>query len=428
MKTIAIVGRPNVGKSTLFNRIIGRREAIVTSTPGVTRDRIYGIASYGETSFVLIDTGGIVFSDDSISKEVLKQTKFAIDEADRILFVVDAKTGLHPLDKEIANILRKTGNKKICLIINKVDSGKILGVESDFMPLGIEPMFQISAAHNSGISELLAWATEGISGEYKIKGYGIAVVGKPNVGKSLFVNSILGYERSIVSRIPGTTRDSIDTFIKFGKDTITLIDTAGLKRKSHIKGQLEYYTLLRTARAIERADVSILLVDSIAPLSRQDKRIFSYIEDGLKGVVIGLSKFDIIEKNLRKRVLNYFKKALHFIDFAPIIPVSSITGEGLKDIMELSINIAKKRKQRRSKKELNQIIREAVRKFPPPIWNKRTVRIYSIKEEGPGRFLLYVNFPNAIEKNYIKYLENSLRQGMDFFGLPIRIIPSRRNK
>jgi len=425
MSAVAIIGRPNVGKSTLFNRLTGRREAIVDDRPGITRDRIYGFCEYLDTHFIVIDTGGLSFADDPITTEVRKQVDFAIDEADKILFVVDGREGLHPLDKEIAEHLKKKSPEKpIAVVIAKMDRGVDASVEAEFTSLGFEPIFTISAFHKIGIGDMLDWVIDGLEGIEPVQGFGIAVVGKPNVGKSSFVNAILGYERSIVTEIPGTTRDSIDTPVKIGKQWITLIDTGGLKKKSRMmKEAIEYYTMLRTVRSIERSHVSLVLIDSSMPVTRQDKRIISLVEEGLKGLVIVLTKVDLIPKKMRKKVLEYFQKELSFVSYAPFLMVSSVTGEGVNETLKVAIDVAKRRRMRRSKKELNRILRDALRKFPPPMHGRKVVRIYRIYEEGPGRFILYMNIPEALDSSYIRYLERSLREGMDFFGIPIRIIP-----
>lgn len=427
MKVISIVGRPNVGKSTLFNRLLGERKAVVDDKPGITRDRIYGIVSYQGKRFIIVDTGGLLFKEEGIWEEVRRQVDFAVDEADLILFMVDVKEGIHPLDKEIAEYLRKK-EKEVWVLVNKVDNEKRLIDIEEFHALGFEKIIPISAIHGYGIKDMLGEITEDI--EEKVKepeGIRIAVVGKPNVGKSSFINAVLGYERVIVSETPGTTRDAVDSFLEYKGERIILIDTAGLKRKSRIKEAIEYYTMLRALQATERGEVVFVMLDAFLPISRQDKRIISWVEERRRGLIILLNKYDLIPPQKKDEVYNYFRKNLDFVSYAPLIPVSSLKKQGIDTALVSAIELAKRRKKKLPRKKLQEVLREAVRNYPPPFYGRRYVRIYTLEEKGPGYFELMVNIPEAISENYLRYLRNRLYENFDLSGMPITIKTIKRS-
>lgn len=427
MSLIAIVGRPNVGKSTLFNAIIGRRESIVSDIPGTTRDRIYGFFEHKGNKMIIADTGGLSFSEETLTKEIKKQVEFAINESDKIIFVVDGKEGITPLDKEIAKYIRKNfSNKDIIVAVNKLDTGKEELI-SEFYELGFNNILGVSGIHKRGIIDLLDWVSKGLKNVRPAQGIGVAIIGRPNVGKSSLVNSILGYERCIVSEIPGTTRDSIDSFLTFKNNLITLVDTAGLKRKSKLKDAIEYYTLLRTVRSIEKATVCSVLLDAYQPVSREDKRILSLVEESGKFLIIALTKWDLIPEKLKKEVYDYFKKELDIFSYAPIIPTSSVKKIGLENLLDKCVEISNG--IRLNKKELNNTLRNAVSKNPPPIFGKKFVAIYSIMQKSEkGVFTLETNLPEGIDENYLRYIENIIRKRYSFEGTPIKIILKRRKK
>lgn len=426
MSLIAIVGRPNVGKSTLFNSIIGRRESIVSDKPGTTRDRIYGFFEYKGKKMIIADTGGLSFSGETLYKEIKKQVEFAINEAEKIIFVVDGKEGLTPLDKEIGEYIRKNFSPKhIIVAVNKLDTGKEYELVSEFYELGFDNILPVSGIHKRGLIDILDLISKDIKNIKSYLGIGIAIIGRPNVGKSSLVNSILGYERCIVSEIPGTTRDSVDSFLKYKDKDITLIDTAGLKRKSKIKDEIEYYTLLRTVRSIEKARVCAVLIDSYQPVTREDKRILSLVEESGKFFIIALTKWDLIPDNLKKEVLNYYRKELDVFSYAPIIPTSSLNKTGLETLLDKCLQISNGIKLKN--KELNELLRETVSKNPPSFYGKKFVSIYSIKQKDErGIFTIETNFPEGIDNNYLRYIENSIRKRYIFEGIPIKIILKRR--
>ncbi len=427
MSLVAIVGRPNVGKSTLFNAIVGRRESIVSDKPGTTRDRIYGFFEHKGKKMIIADTGGLSFSEETLSKEIKKQVEFAIKESDKIIFVVDGKEGITPLDKEISNYIRKNfSSKDIIVTVNKIDTGKEELI-FDFYQLGFDNIIAVSAIHKRGIVDLLDWVIKGLENIKPVEGIGIAIIGKPNVGKSSLVNSILGYERCIVSEIPGTTRDSVDTIFTYKENLITLIDTAGLKKKSKLKDEIEYYTLLRTVRSIEKAKVCAVLIDAYQPVTREDKRIISLVEESGKFLIIALTKMDLIPPGLKKEVLDYYRKELKVFSYAPIIPTSSLNKIGLEEFLDRCIQISKGVKLKKT--ELNSILRDAISKNPPQLYGKKFVSIYSIKQkDDKGIFIIETNIPEGIDQNYLRYLENTIRKRYHFEGIPIKIILKRRKK
>jgi len=421
MKTIAIIGRPNVGKSTLFNRLIGERKAVVSKKPGITRDRIYGWIKDNDKVVLCIDTGGITFEDIGISKEVMKQVKIAIEEANEIIFLVDYKTGIHPLDEDIAAYLRKN-NIEPLLVVNKVDNFNEKGYIYEFSKLGFKNIVPISATHNRGIGEIISIIAKGVKEEKIIKNeIKIAVVGKPNVGKSSLVNAILGKERSIVTSAPGTTRDSIDTPFEYNGEKFLLIDTAGLRRKSRIKEDIEYYTLIRAIKSIRRASLVFFIIDSSIKISRQDKRIISELEEAKRGIIIVLHKSDIISQEKRKEVINYYKRHLHFAEFAPMIYTSARTGEGIKELLDLAITVHRNKLNRVSKKKLLESLRQAYLKMPPPLYGRKRAKIIGVEQKGPCTILIQTNIKNAFSSQYIRYLRNQLYKDFEFTGIPLDI-------
>jgi len=421
MKTVAIIGRPNVGKSTLFNRLIKEKKSVVDKKPGITRDRIYGWLKEKNKTVLCIDTGGITFEAAGISGEVMKQVKIAIDEADEIFFLVDYKTGIYPLDEDIAEYLRKN-NVMPLLVVNKIDNFNEKGYIYEFSRLGFKKIIPISAIHNRGIDKLktiiMKDAEEEQDNENEI---GIALVGKPNSGKSSLVNTILGKERSIVTSIPGTTRDSIDTLFNYAEEKFLLIDTAGLKRKSRIKEDIEYYAFIRAIKSIRRASLAFLVIDAGIEISKQDKKIISELEDSKRGIIIVLHKADTIPEEKRKDVINYYKHHLHFAEFAPMIYTSAVTGEGIKNLLNIAITVHKNRLKKISKEKLLKSLRQAYLKKPPPLYGRKRAKIIGVEQSGPCTIAIRTNIKDAFSSQYVRYLRNQLYKYFDFTGIPVTI-------
>jgi GTP-binding protein len=421
MNTIAIVGKPNVGKSTLFNRILKERRSIVDKEPGVTRDRVYAVVEKDGKPLILIDTGGIQFSDDPLEIQILEQVNFALEEADIVLLLVDGKEGISSIDREITNYVRKARGKK-ALVINKIDKGENWNVFSEFGKLVLDKTFQISAQHGGGVEKLLKWILSNcVEGEI-VRGTTIGVIGKPNTGKSTYVNAIMGYERTITEEQPGTTRDSIHSYLDYNDRTIILVDTAGLKKKTKLKDAIEYYSFLRAIRSIEESDIVLVLIDSTKKLSKQDKNIINWAIDRRTPIVILFSKFDLVAEEKKKKVISYYDKELSVFDWIPRIYVSSVTMEGIDKSLSLALEIVDKLKNKYPK--LEEVIREAINYRPPP-GARGKVELYSAKQYGTN-IVLEANEEKSFDEQYKKYLENRIRKKIDFKGIPISIKVERR--
>lgn len=433
---VAIVGRPNVGKSTLFNRLAGTRISIVESEPGITRDRIYADIEWQDEKFILIDTGGIeTDSDDIIISKIRQQAQLAIEEADLLLFVVDGRSGITNLDEEIAGYLRKT-NKKIILVINKVDDFSLVDeIIWQFYALGFEEMMPLSAEHGKNIGDLLEKIIENLpeiaEEEEDSEVLNIAIVGKPNVGKSSLVNYIAGQERSIVSDIPGTTRDAIDTLVEVNGIKYNLIDTAGLRRKARIKESIEYYSVIRTLRAIDRADAVLMVIDARDGVTTQDKRIVGYAHDSGKAIVLAVNKWDLIEKD--SKTMEEYKKDIYdelkFLTYAPITFISALTGQRVTEALELLEYVVDQNSLRIKTGLLNEVLEEAFLLREPPGYRGKKLKLLYATQVGikPPTFLLFVNDPELMHFSYERYLENALRDAFGFVGTSIRIILKKRN-
>ena len=434
---VAIVGRPNVGKSTLFNQIGKRRVSIVDDMPGVTRDRIYMDATWLEHDFTLIDTGGIeIKSDDKILTEIKTQANIAIDEADVIVFVVDGRAGLTTADEDIAKILR--GSKKpVIIAVNKIDSVQLEADTYEFYNLGLGDPIGISASNALNLGDLLdevvknfpAAETE-IRDEDEIR---IAVIGRPNVGKSSLVNALLGEERVIVSDIPGTTRDAIDThFFKDGTK-FTLIDTAGMRRKSKVDIPVERYSVMRSLRAIDRADVVLMLIEAPVGITEQDKKIAGYAHDSGKGCVIVVNKWDIFP-NKHDRSTNRFTDELRaeigFLQYAPVLYASALTGQRVDRVTELVKFVAEQQSMRIQTSVLNELIRDAVSVNPPPTKKGKQLKILFMTQADicPPRFVIFVNEPELMHFSYLRFIENKLRDTYGFEGAPLKFVIRKRNE
>ena len=435
---VAIVGRPNVGKSTLFNRLTATRTAIEERSPGVTRDRLYGSAEWQGESFIVVDTGGISFdSDDPLLRQVHRQVDLAIEEAQVIIFLLDGREGPVPLDHEIAGRLRRSG-KSVIPVVNKVDHPKEMGALAAFYSLGMGDPLPISAVHGRGtgdlldrICELLPQETaEGEPAEETIK---VALVGRPNVGKSQLLNTILGRERVIVSDIPGTTRDAIDTPFSHGGRSYLLIDTAGVRRKSRVKEAVEYYSVLRSLRAIERADIALLLLDAAEGIAEQDRKLAGYIDQVGRGLIIGVNTWDLIQERqqARQEWLEEISRAFAFAPYAQVAFFSALTGSRVQNLFPLLEKVWQELYKRVPTSLLNELLIDALAVNPPPSYKGKRLKIYYASQVAvrPPTFVFFVNNPQFMHFSYQRYLENRLREAFDFAGVPLRLkIKGRRER
>lgn len=432
LPTVCIVGRPNVGKSTLFNKLVGKKISIIEDTPGVTRDRIYGEASYQNKKFNLIDTGGIDISKELFNSEIKTQVEIGILEADKIIFVVDAKDGLTAGDKEVKELLQKSG-KEVVVAINKVDSKTAEDNIYDFYELGFDHYIPISGEHNRGIADLLEVITEDFKEDQKEKNEAtkICVIGRPNVGKSSLVNAILNEDRLIVSDVAGTTRDSVDIPFKYNKENYILIDTAGMRKKGKIFEKIEKYSLLRSMRAIDRADICILVINREEGIIEHDKHIAGYAIEKGKGIIIVVNKWDTVEekehdiKDFSKKIREEFQ----FIPYAPIVFLSALTKKRLHTLMpeveKVNENIQKEVKT----SVLNSVIQEAYSLNPAPTYKGKRLKIYYVYQADtkPPKFVFHVNNKGLVHFSYERYLENKIRENFDFEGTPIEIQFKNKN-
>ncbi len=428
-KILAIVGRPNVGKSTFFNRLTESREAIVDEVSGVTRDRNYGKAEWNGKVFSVIDTGGyVVNSDDVFEAEINKQVHLAIEEADVILFVVDVESGITDLDDAIAGILRKT-QKKVILAVNKVDNNQRILDAQEFYGLGLGDIYCISSMTGSGTGDLLDKVIEEFSfttaDEEEHELPYLSVVGRPNVGKSSFINTLLGEDRYIVTDVAGTTRDSIHTrYNKFGHDFV-IVDTAGLRKKGKVHDDVEFYSVLRSVRTIEKSDVCMLLIDATRGIEAQDVNVFNLIVRNKKGVVILVNKWDIVEKDgtsVRKMETLIRERIAPFTD-VPILFVSAVTKQRVNKALDIAMQVYKNRGKRIKTSELNDVLLEAIEKYPPPSVKGKFIKIkYVTQLPSPTpAFALFANLPQYIRAPYRRYVENKIREHFDFEGVPIQV-------
>ncbi|MEW6172435.1 MAG: ribosome biogenesis GTPase Der [Bacillota bacterium] len=432
---VAVVGRPNVGKSTLFNRLVGGRVAIVQPEPGVTRDRIHREAEWNGRRFVLVDTGGVADqTTDVIQTAVRRQVQQALQEADLVLFIVDAQSGVLPEDEAVADILRRAG-KPVLLAVNKVDRFDPPPALGDYYRLGMGDPIPVSATQglNTGdlLDELVANLPEKApSGEEGA--VHVAITGRPNVGKSSLINAILGEERVIVTDVPGTTRDAVDTPFKLGESKYILIDTAGIRRKSKIDLPVERYSVMRAHKSIERAEVAVIVIDAVEGVTAQDKRIAGMAEELGRAVVIAVNKWDLVPEESKNKAVyrETLKEELDFIAFAPVVFTTATTGQGVSQLFE-AINKAFTNAHRRiPSNELNALLEEALlRNPPPPVKRKRLDVVYATQVgKNPPVFLLYVNDPGLVHFSYRRYLENQVRAAYDFTGTPVRFAFKRRKK
>lgn len=431
---VAIVGRPNVGKSTFFNRIVGQRISIVEDTPGVTRDRLYADAEWCGHSFTLIDTGGLeIKSEDVMWSHIRAQAQIAVETADVIVFMLDGKTGLTHEDYEVAAYLRKS-RKPILIVVNKLDNNE-QHLLYDFYELGLGEPIGISAGQAKGLGDVLDEIVK-LTGKYeteeKEEALKIAVVGKPNAGKSSLVNKLLGYDRVIVSDIAGTTRDAIDTRIKIGDKEYILIDTAGIRRKRSVEEDLEQYSVMRSLGAVRRADVCLIVIDSSEELSEQDVKIAGYVHEQGKPSVVVMNKWDVVEKDTYtiEKYNRKLKEELKFMDYFIPTYVSAKTGKRVDNLIKLAERAYENASRRISTGLLNDVLREAILTNEPPSKNGKRLKIYYVTEvsANPPTFVIFVNDDTLMHFSYRRYLENALRRSFDFEGTPIRLIIRNKNE
>ncbi|MEO8210624.1 MAG: ribosome biogenesis GTPase Der [bacterium] len=448
---VAIVGRPNVGKSTLFNRLVGKQVAIVHETSGVTRDRNYGEVEWTGKKFFLIDTGGFVpNSEERFEKVIRTQVKLAIEEADEILFVVDAKNGLHPLDNEIAEMLRKySKEKKIILVANKIDTVEKEPTMLEFFSLGLGEPFPLSAINGFNSGDLLDDITRDIALNEEKEDLTIkfAIIGKPNAGKSSIANALLNEERNIVTEVPGTTRDTIDSTLKYYGDDIILIDTAGLRKQNKIKESIEFFSTLRTYKAIERCNVAILVIDAADlleelnkssdiklatfKLDKQDVRIIEDVIRMKKGLLIVINKWDLVEKasNTAKIVEQKITEHLKSYTYLKFIFISALTKQRIHKVIEDAKSIYDERNKKIKTSELNEILLNEIKSTPPPSMQGKEIKINYITQlrTSPPVFAFFVNDPDGIADNYRRFLEKKLRESFGYKGVPIELVFKKKN-
>jgi GTP-binding protein len=427
-RIVAIVGRPNVGKSTLFNRLTDSREAIVDEVSGVTRDRNYGVSHWNGIDFSVIDTGGYVQnSDDIFEEEINKQVLLAIEESDLILFMVDVTCGIHELDSSVASMLRRV-DKKILLVVNKVDNGERLIDANEFYNLGLGDYFPLSSMNGSGTGELLDEVVKNLPAEEPQVSPDlprIAIVGRPNVGKSSLVNSLLGEERNIVTPVAGTTRDSIYTrYNKFQHDFL-LVDTAGLRKKGKVSEDIEFYSVMRAVKTIENSDICLLLIDATRGIEAQDLNIMSLIQKNNKGMIVLVNKWDLIEKDSKTTILfenDIKEKTAPFTDY-PILFISAINKQRIHKVLELIEQVNQNRNRKISTSELNEVMLQIIKNNPPPSLKGKYVKIKYVTQLPiyTPAFAFFCNLPQYLKDPYKRYLENRMREKFEFTGVPIRI-------
>jgi GTP-binding protein len=437
LPTVAVVGRPNVGKSTFFNRVLGKKIAIVDDVAGVTRDRNFARSQWASRSFYLVDTGGIeVDTNEQMPNAVKRQVMAAIEESDVLVFLVDGKTGPHPVDFRVAEMLR-TANRPVVLAVNKMDRLPEDISHLDFWELGLGEPIPVSSLSGKGSGDLLdkvvAELPEVPHGESDIDALSVAVIGKPNVGKSSFVNRLLGEERMVVSEVAGTTRDSIDTPFQYHGRTLVFIDTAGLRRQSKVDESLEYYGALRTERAIDRADICMLLLDATEDVHVQDLRIAEKAWKAGASLIIVANKWDLVEKETgtAEKFEKQLKERAPQLRWVPVIFTSALTGQRVHRVLDLVLQVAEQRARRIATREVNEVVKQLAIYQPPPHYRGMPVKLmYATQAEiAPPTFVIFANHPKAIPESYIRYLHNGFRDAWGFWGSPIRIrLKARREK
>jgi GTP-binding protein len=437
---VAIVGRPNVGKSTLFNRIIGRNFAVVDDMPGVTRDRNYAEAEWMNKHFLLVDTGGFEpETEDMMYAKMRDQTTLAVEEADFIIFLMDGKEGLLPADIEVSHRLRASG-KPVLYVLNKVDGERHEGLIPDFYRLGIDILYPISAQHGQGFSDLMDALGNLLpdpppqeSEEQQVKEIPrIAIIGRPNVGKSSFVNALMGEDRMIVSPVAGTTRDAVDSvYTYYGKQYI-LVDTAGIRSRGKISHGVEKYSVMRAMKGIERADVALVLIDASEGITEQDERIVGLAHEAGKGIILVLNKWDLVtdKEEGYKRFIADVRQRLKFADYASVITISAATRQRITKVFEEIDKVMEETRRRVPTAELNRIFSQLVARHEPPLYRAKRVKYYYAAQVGikPPTFVVFVNYPAGVHFSYLRYIENNLREAFGFHGTPVRIFAKSRRE
>lgn len=432
---VALVGRPNVGKSALFNRMTRRNRALVEDVPGTTRDRNYGVVEWSGRVFRLVDTGGLIESDiDPFSPLVRRGVQQAIEEADAVLFVVDATTGPIAADFEVAEMLRRAG-RPVILVANKTDTSAGRTGLSEFFSLGLGEPQSVSAIHGQGVGDLLDVVLDHVQGvppaEAEDPRIRVAIVGRPNVGKSSLVNAVLGEERVLVSEVAGTTRDPIDTPFEFAEHQMLLVDTAGIRRRGRVERGVERHSVQRAENSIDRADVVVVVVDFEEVLTAQDTHIAGYAVDAGKGMILVVNKWDLAEdRSGRADLLKALDYRYKFAPWAPVLFTSALTGEGVQDLLELCVHVAEVRQRRVQTSELNRVIHRAMAEHGPPTIRHKKLKVMYVTqaEVAPPTFVFFVNDPELVHFSYGRFLENRLREAFDFTGTAIKLVYRRRSE
>lgn len=433
---VALIGRPNVGKSTLFNRLTRRRDALVDPTPGVTRDRHYARVSWEEHPFMLVDTGGIDDEDDTITNHIRHQALLAVEEADVIFFLMDGREGLTPSDIEIVDLLRRT-EKKVFYIVNKIDSPEVEdALLTPFWELGVEPLWALSADHGYGLDTLMTGVLphlqqSELADNLPENTMRVAFLGRPNVGKSSMINTIIGQERMVVSEIAGTTRDSVDTLVSHGSYTYLLIDTAGIRRKGKTTDKLEKFSVLKALKAMGRCDIALVLIDAEEGITEQDTKVIGYTQDQGRALIILINKWDLIkdDKIRQEQLLEEVRIAVKFIPFAPVLKVSALTGTGIKRLFPEIGKVYRQFHQRFPTAALNRLLAEAVAKHEPPYYHGRRLKFFYTAQLGtaPPLFAVVASDPKGIHFSYQRYLANCFREGLGLDKVPVRLLFRERS-
>lgn len=428
MPLVAIVGRPNVGKSTLFNRLTEERVAIVHDQPGVTRDRIYGEAEWNGRTFDVVDTGGYVpRSSDRFEAAIREQVEIALREADAVVFVTDVTTGITDLDDEMAQVLRRT-DRPVFVAANKADTPARRLAAADFYRLGLGEVFPVSAMTGSGSGDFLDAVVAALPDEPEVEQEDvprIAFIGRPNVGKSSLTNRLLGFERSIVTEISGTTRDAVDARIEYQGQPIVLVDTAGLRRKARVAENIEFYSALRTERALRECDVAVVLLDASLGLETQDARIIQMADELRRGIVIAANKWDLVDKETN--TARDFERSIHerlgTLNYVPVVFASALTGQRASKVLDVALRVADERRKRIPTSELNEVVQRAIQRNQPPAWGGRQVKIkYATQvRAAPPVFAFFCNHPQGVKESYRRYLENRIREAFGFEGVPLTL-------
>lgn len=421
--TVAIVGRPNAGKSTLFNKIVGKKISIIEDNPGITRDRIYSEVNYKDYKFNLIDTGGIDVSKEMFNDEIKIQVEIAIDESDVIIFLVDGIEGLNQNDYEVRDMLRKSG-KRVIVAINKIDNKQSINNKYDFYELGFNEYVEISGEHSRGIGELLDLVVQDFNPyieEEKDERIKFSIIGRPNVGKSSLVNALLGEERAIVSSVAGTTRDSTDTILKYNNEEFIVIDTAGIRKRGKIYENVEKYSLLRSMKAIDRSDICLLVIDSVSGIIEHDKHIIGMALEAGKGLIIVVNKWDVPNELSMKEYEKLIRAEFQFLSYVPIVFVSAKEKKRIHLIMPEVIKVAENIQKEVRTNLLNDVINDAYLLNLPPSYKGKRLKIYFVNQEDikPPKFTFHVNDKGLVHFSYYRYLENKIREAFDFYGTPI---------